>query len=152
MNWRKTKGNGWRRQLCKSSNSWTNGNSKTTASARSSMRSEKAVQDWINTSLALSFSSEEKTGEPEVTKDPPECPSRNNGKELEDHNTDISRHSVPKNCRGNYTLSNENSQQLDLNISHLIIFCLLLTHRRCTRRIHGRKWIKQANKAQRFRA
>ena len=29
--------------------------SETTASARSSMRSEKAVQDWINTPLALSF-------------------------------------------------------------------------------------------------
>ena len=37
--------------------------SETTASARSSMRSEKAVQDWINTSLALSFNNNEKTGE-----------------------------------------------------------------------------------------
>ena len=64
--------------------------SETTASARSSMRSEKAVQDWINTSLALSFN--EKTGEQEVTKDPPECPSHNNGAAVEDHNTDISRH------------------------------------------------------------
>ena len=44
--------------------------SETTASARSSMRSEKAAQDWINTSLALSFDKEEKTGAPEVTKDP----------------------------------------------------------------------------------
>ena len=46
--------------------------SETTASARSSMRSKKAVQDWINTSLALSFSNDEKTSEPEVTIDPPE--------------------------------------------------------------------------------
>ena len=72
----------------------------TTASARSSMRSEKAVQDWINTSLALSVNNE-KTGEPEVTKDPPECPSHNNGEAVEDHNTDISRLSIPKNYRGN---------------------------------------------------
>ena len=42
--------------------------SETTASGRSSMRSEKAVQDWINTSLALSFHNEEKTSEP-VTRD-----------------------------------------------------------------------------------
>ena len=33
------------------------------ARARSSMRNEKTVQDWINTSLALSFNNEEKTGE-----------------------------------------------------------------------------------------
>ena len=86
--------------------------SETTASARSSMRSEKAVQDWINTSLALSVNNE-KFDEPEVTKDPPECPSHNNGEAVEDHNTDISRHSIPKNCRGNYILSNETLQQLD---------------------------------------
>ena len=86
--------------------------SETTASARSSMRSEKAVQDWINTSLALSVNNE-KTDEPEVTKDPPECPSHNNGEALEDHNTDISRHSIPKSCRGNYILSIETLQQLD---------------------------------------
>ena len=86
--------------------------SETTASARSSMRSEKAVQDWINTSLALSLNNE-KTSEPEVTKDPPECPSHNNGEAVEDHNTDISRHSIPKNCRGNYFLSIETVQQLD---------------------------------------
>ena len=86
--------------------------SETTASARSSMRSEKAVQDWINTSLALSVN-KEKTDEPEVTKDPPECPSHNNGEALDDHNTDISRHSIPKNCRGNYFLSIETLQQLD---------------------------------------
>ena len=86
--------------------------SETTASARSSMRSEKAVQNWINTSLALSFNNE-KTGEPEVTKDPPECPSDNNGEAVEDHNTDISRHSIPKICRGNYFLSIETLQQLD---------------------------------------
>ena len=55
--------------------------SETTASAKSSMRSKKAVQDWINTSLALSSNIEEKTAEPEVTKDPPECPSHNNGEE-----------------------------------------------------------------------
>ena len=53
--------------------------SETTSGARSSVRSEKAVQDWINTSLALSFNNEEKTSEPEVTNDPPECPSDNNG-------------------------------------------------------------------------
>ena len=87
--------------------------SETTPSARSSMRSEKAVQDWINTSLALSFNNEEKTGEPEVTKDPPECPSHNNGGAVADHNTDISRHSIQKNCRGNYILSNETLQQFD---------------------------------------
>ena len=87
--------------------------SETTASARSSMRSEKAVQDWINTSLALSFHNEEKTSEPEVTIDPPECPSHNNGKTVEDLNTEISRLSIPKNCRGNYILSNETLQQLD---------------------------------------
>ena len=32
---------------------------------------------------------------------------------MEDHNTDISRHSIPKICRGNYFLSNETLQQLD---------------------------------------
>ena len=32
---------------------------------------------------------------------------------MEDHNTDISRHSIPKNCRGNYFLSIETLQQLD---------------------------------------
>ena len=87
--------------------------SETTASARSSMRSEKAVQDWINTSLALSFHNEEKTSEPQVLIDPPECPSHNNGKTVEDQNTEISRHSIPKNCQGNYILSNETLQQLD---------------------------------------
>ena len=87
--------------------------SETTASARSSMRSEKAVQDWINTSLALSVNNDEKTSEPEVTIDPPECPGHNNGKTVEDQNTEISRHSIPKNCRGNYILSNETLQQLD---------------------------------------
>ena len=70
--------------------------SETTASARSSMRSEKAVQDWINTSLALNFHNEEKTSEPQVMIDPPECPSHNNGKTVEDQNTEISRRSVPK--------------------------------------------------------
>ena len=40
--------------------------SETTAIARSSMRSEKALQDLINTSHALSFNNEEKTRE--VTK------------------------------------------------------------------------------------
>ena len=87
--------------------------SDTTASARSSMRSETAVQDWINTSLASSLNNEEKTGETEVRKDPPECPSHNIGEAVEDHNTDISRHSIPKNCRGNYFLSTETLQQLD---------------------------------------
>ena len=86
--------------------------SEKTASARSSMRSEQAVQDWINTSLALSFNNE-KTSEPDVMIDPPECPSHNNGKTKEDQNTEISRHSIPKNCRGNYILSNETLQQLD---------------------------------------
>ena len=85
----------------------------TTASARSSMRSEKAVQDWINTSLALSFNNEEKTSEPDVMIDPPDCPGHNNGKTVEDQNTEISRHSIPKNCRGNNILSNESLQQLD---------------------------------------
>ena len=87
--------------------------SETTPSARRSMRSEKAVQDCIKTSLFLSFSNEEKTGEPEVTKYPPECPSPINSKAVEDHNNDISRHSIPKKCRGNYILSNETLQQLD---------------------------------------
>ena len=58
--------------------------SETTASASSSMRSEKSVQDWINISLALNFNNEEKTSEPEVTNHPPECPSHNNGKTMED--------------------------------------------------------------------
>ena len=70
--------------------------SETTASARSSKRSEKALQDWINTSLALSFNNEEKTSEPEVTIGPPECPSHKNGKTVEDQNTENSRHSIPK--------------------------------------------------------
>ena len=112
--------------------------SETTASARSSTRSEKAVQDWINTSLALSFNNE-KTGEPEATKDPTECPSNNNGEAVEDHNTDIPKHSIPKKCRGNYFVSNETLQQLDHYFTLLKIFCLLLTHRRCTRRTYGRK-------------
>ena len=77
------------------------------------MRCEKAVQDWINISFALSFNNEEKTSEPEVIIDTPEYPSHNNGEAVEDHNTDISRHSIPKNCRGNYILSNEILQQLD---------------------------------------
>ena len=77
------------------------------------MRSEKSVQDWINTSLPLNFNNEERTGEPEVTKNPPECPRHNNGETVEDHNTEILRHSFPKNCRGNYILSNENMQKLD---------------------------------------
>ena len=86
--------------------------SETTASARSSMRSGKAVQDWINTSLALNFNNE-RTSVPDVMIDPPECPSHNNGKTVEDQNTEVSRHSIPKNCRGNYILSNETLQQLD---------------------------------------
>ena len=86
--------------------------SETTASARSSIRSEKVVQDWINTSLALNFNNK-KTDEPEVTKDPPEYPSHNNGEAVEDHNSEISRHSIPKNCRGSYFLSIETLQQLD---------------------------------------
>ena len=87
--------------------------SETTASARSSMRSEKAVQDWINTSLALNFNNEEKSSEPEVTIDPPECPRYINGERVEDHNTGILRHSIPQNYLGNYILSNETLQQLD---------------------------------------
>ena len=85
----------------------------TTASARSSMRSEKAVQDWINASLASGINNEEKTSEPEVSKDPPECPRHNNNETVEDYNTEISRHSIPKNCRGNCIFSNETLQQLD---------------------------------------
>ena len=87
--------------------------SETTVSARSSMRSEKAVQEWINTSHALSFNNEEKTSEPEFTIHPPECPNHNNGKTVEHQNTEISRHSIPKNCQGNYILSNETLQQFD---------------------------------------
>ena len=87
--------------------------SETTASARSSRRSEKAVQDRINTSLALSFNNEEKTSEPEVTIDPSECPRHNNGKTVADQNIEISRYSLPKNCRANYILSSETLQQLD---------------------------------------
>ena len=70
--------------------------SATTASARSSMRSEKAVQEWINTSLALSLNKFDKNCEPEVTIDPPECLSQNNGETVEEQNTEISRHSIPK--------------------------------------------------------
>ena len=44
--------------------------SETTANARISMRCEKAVQDWMNTSPALNFSKGDKTGEPVVTNDP----------------------------------------------------------------------------------
>ena len=77
------------------------------------MRSEKAVQDWINTSLALSFNNEKKTSEPDVMIDPSESPSHSNGKTVEDQNAEISRLSIPKNCRGNYILSNEILQQLD---------------------------------------
>ena len=73
--------------------------SETTASARCSIRSEKVVQDQINTSLVLSFKNEEKTSEPEVTKVPPECTRHNNGETVEDQNTE--KHSIPKNCRGN---------------------------------------------------
>ena len=88
--------------------------SETTASAKSSRRSEKAVQDWINTSLALSFRNEDKTSETQVMIDPPECPSHhNNGRTVEDQKTEISRLSIPKNCRGNYILSKETLQQLD---------------------------------------
>ena len=86
--------------------------SETTASAMSSMRSKKVVQDWINTSLALRFNNEEKTSEPEVTIDPPECPNHYHVKTLEDLNTKTSRRSIPKNCRGNYISSNETLQQL----------------------------------------
>ena len=32
---------------------------------------------------------------------------------MEDHNTEISRQSIPINCRGNYNLSNETLQQID---------------------------------------
>ena len=101
--------------------------SETTASARSSMRSEKAVQDWINNSLALSFNNREKTSDPEVTKDPPECPRHNSDETVEDHSTEILSHSIPKNCRGNYVLSNETLQQLDPYYT------------RCTMRTYGRK-------------
>ena len=84
MNRRKTTGNVWQRQLFELLDAVSKGSqSETTASARSSMRSEKAVQDWINTSLALSFHNEGKTSEPEVMIDPPECPSHNNGKTVE---------------------------------------------------------------------
>ena len=74
--------------------------SETTASARSSMRSEKAAQDWINTSLALSFHNEEKTSEPQVMIDPPECPSHNNGTTVGDQNTEISMHFHTKKLSG----------------------------------------------------
>ena len=123
--------------------------SETTANARSSVRSEKVVQDWINTSLALSFSKEEKTSEPKVKIDPSECPSHNNGKTVEDQNTEISRHSISENCRSNYILSYETLQQLDPFILHLKILWLLLTQA-LYQHTNGRKCIKQANKARRF--
>ena len=87
--------------------------SETTSSAKSPMRIEKAVQDRINASLALNFNNEEKTGELEVTKDAPECSRHNNGKTVEDQNTEISRNSIPKNCRCKYFLSKKTLQQLD---------------------------------------
>ena len=89
--------------------------SETTLNARSSMRSEKVVQDWINTSLALSFDTDDKTGEPEVMIDPSECSSHNNGEteHWEDQSTEISTHSIPKNFPDNYILSHETLQQLD---------------------------------------
>ena len=86
--------------------------SETIASARSSMRGEEAVQDRIKTSLALSFNNEEKNGETEITKDPPEWHRHNNGGTVEDQNTDNFKHSVLKNCQGNYILCNETLQQL----------------------------------------
>ena len=64
------------------------GHSETTASARSSTRNEKVVQDWINTSVALTYINEEKNGKTEVTNDPPQCPSHNNDETSEDHNTE----------------------------------------------------------------
>ena len=63
--------------------------SETTTSARSPMRCEKVVQDWINTSLTLSFNKDDKTGEPEVTIDPPECPSHNNGEKVDHQNIEF---------------------------------------------------------------
>ena len=51
------------------------------------MRSEKVVHDLINTSLASLFNKDDKTGEPEIMIDPPECPSHSNGETVEDQNT-----------------------------------------------------------------
>ena len=56
---------------------------------------------------------EQKTVEPEVTKDPREGPRHNNGETVEDNNTEFSRQSIPQNCPGNYILKSETSQQLD---------------------------------------
>ena len=80
---------------------------------------KKLSKDWINNSHSLGFNKDDKTGEPEVTNDPPEI--RNNGETVEDHNTEISRHSIQKNCPGNYTLSNETSN-LTLTIPQLRFF------------------------------
>ena len=126
--------------------------SEKTASARSSMRSEKAFQDWINTSLALSFKNEEKTSESEVTKDPPESPRHNNGETVEDHNTEISRLSIQKNCRGNYILSNETLQQLNLYYTPPENFLAAANTKALYQAHYGRKRIKQAIKARRFQA
>ena len=101
---------------------------------------KKLSKDWINTSLSLGFNKEDKTGEPEVTNDPPEIPSRNNGETVEDQNTEISRHTIPKNCRGNYILSNDTLQQRDPYYTPPeSFFWQLPTHKHCARRIQGRK-------------
>ena len=126
--------------------------SESTARARSSMRIEKALQDWIKTSLALSFDNEEKTNEPEVTIDPPECPSHNNGKTLESQNTEISRHNIPKNCRGIYILSNETLQQLDPYYTPPENFLAAANTQELYQAHIRAQRIKQANKVRRFRA
>ena len=93
--------------------------SETIPSARSLMRNEKALQNWINTSLALGLNNK-KIDEPVVINVPPECPGHNDGETKEYRRTEISRHYIPKNCRGNHTLSNQTSQQLDPYYTQII--------------------------------
>ena len=124
--------------------------SETTAGARSSMRIEKPVQNWINISLALIFNNGDKNVEIEITNHPPECPSNNDGEAVEDHSTETLRHTIPKNCRGNYISSNETLQQFDPYYTPPENFLAVANTQalyQCTRRTYGRKLIKQAHKA-----
>ena len=106
------------------------------------MRMEKAVQEKINASLDLKFNNEEKTGELEVTKDAPECSRHNNGETVEDHNTDISRNSTPKNSRCKYFLSKKTLQQLDPYYTPLEIF-LAAANTQALYQAHLRAQMKQ---------
>ena len=119
----------------------------TTSGARGSARSGKAVQDWVNTSLALSFNNE-KMDEPKVVNEPPECLVRNNDKIVGNLIIEFSRHSIPQFCRGNYILSTETFSN-SIRITPPTNDCLaVLTHMQCTRRFYRLSLTKPANTAQ----